>query len=737
MAEYDSQVAMISKDKNLKNKTKKVIKHNNKNGKNPGGFFRRYFNFRSKQAQRLYIFILALGLIVVILSYDYTPDIGVELGRPSPRTIKANRSIEFVDVEKTEEARNRSEAEVEDIYIYDVEALTGEEGTLYQIRYFYQLARIVQKKEHMAFEEKVDYLSNLFGGVYPSHIIASALQLSLAEINFLMDKTQDIARQIMGERIKPTEVDFAKNKAAELVEEDEDIKSENVAVVSAVLQKTIQPTAVFDLEATQKAREEARLDTPPQMVSITEGQIIVFEGEIVGKDDILILTELGLLKREFNWNRFFYIFLVSFITLFLSGFYIYKFNFKVFKNVKKLVIISLILVLFTTIIKLLTTLSSIHLNLWNYLFPIIAASMLSTIIFDARLGIVLTICLSTFSGIATDFDFNIALVYLLGGIFATYLVSNVSQRFEVMRAGFISSLILGFLFLTINLIGGDIRTIALHTVLGIVNGIMCAILTIGLLPFIESTFNIVTAMGLLELSHSDQRLLKDLLISAPGTYNHSLLVGHLAESSAKAIGADALLVKVAALYHDLGKMKRPEYFYENQLDIENIHDHLNPSLSKNVIANHIKDGIEIVIKNKIPKKVVDIISQHHGNSIITYFYNKQKDIEAIKAANGSTEALEGHFRYPSKKPQSKEAAILMMADSVEAAVRSIDKITPKKIEQMVNDIINNKLKDGQFDEADITIKEINTIKNTLVDGLISIYHSRISYPESDLKVASK
>ena len=201
-------------------------------------------------------------------------------------------------------------------------------------------------------------------------------------------------------------------------------------------------------------------------------------------------------------------------------------------------------------------------------------------------------------------------------------------------------------------------------------------------------------MGLLELSHTDQPLLKQLLIAAPGTYNHSLLVGHLSESAAKAIKADSLLVKVAALYHDLGKLKRPEYFYENQGDIENIHDRLNPSMSRNIIANHIKDGLEVARKNKIPQRVLNIISQHHGNSLITYFYEKQKD--KSETANGSANGLKGHFRYPAMKPQSKEAAILMLADSAEASVRSIDNITPKKIEQMVNDIVEDRIKDGQL-----------------------------------------
>lgn len=718
---------MIARNKNNKElpKTEKGKLEKTKD------FISKYFSFSSKIAQRMYIFILTLGLVVAILSYSYSPDIGIELGKPIPRTIKANKGIEFEDVEKTEEDKNKNEAGVEDVYAYDIDVLNGEEGALYQIKYFYLLTSIVQKKEDKTFEEKVDYMTNLLGNKYPESIISLALNLSVDDLNMLLIKTPGIAREIMKEEIKPTEVDFARSEASRMVEADKDIKPENIPVITDVLEKNIQPTAVFNPVATEEARKEARLNTSPYMVTILEGQTIVFEGEIINDNDILILTKLGLLQTGFNWKRLLYIFFISSVILVLFGFYIYKFNLNIFNNTKKIVIIALLMIIFTALIKALTILSSIHLNFWNYLFPIIAASLICTILFNERIGMMLTVCLGIFAGIATDFDFSIAIVYILGGIFSTYMVSKVSQRSAVMRAGFISSLVLAFLFLTINLIGGEIKTIALYTVLGVVNGIICAIIAIGFLPFIESTFNIVTAMGLLELSNTDQPLLKQLLISAPGTYNHSILVGHLAESAAKSIGADSLLVKVAALYHDLGKMKRPEYFYENQKDIENIHDRLNPSLSRHIISNHIKDGLDMAVKNKIPRKVLNIISQHHGSSIITYFYEKQKDRELI--TNGSSNGLKEHFRYPARKPQSKEAAILMLADSTEAAVRSIDKMTPKKIEKMINDIFEDRLKDGQLNETDMTVKEINTVKETLIDGLMSIYHSRLSYTESNSK----
>lgn len=705
---------------------------------NQNSFFNRYFSFGKIFAQRLYLFILTFIVIVGVLSYNFTPDLGIKQGEPSPRTVKANKSIGFEDTAKTAEDRNKREIEVEDVYNYDTNVLNGKDGVLYQIRYFFQLAKIISKKDMETIEEKIDYFSSLIGSDYGNENLKTSLMLDFQENNILMNKTLDLAKIILKENIKPNDIDSKKIEVAKIVENDPGIKQFVKSLVTSILQKNMKPTAVFDPAATESARKKARDETPPHIITVNEGQTVISEGDIVNETDILILTKLGLLNKGFNWKLFAYISLINIVVLLLFYIYVFKFNKNIFNNIKKLLIISVIIVIFIALTKLLTILSSLHLNMWVYFFPLIAASMLCSIIFDTRIGIMLSLILAVNFGIAANLDYQLSLIYFLGGIFSTFMVSNVSQRNSIMRGGFLSSIFLAFLFFTVNLVSGDLKTILLYTFLGLVNGVVSAIITIGLLPFIESSFRIVTAMGLLELSHTDQPLLKELLINAPGTYNHSLLVSHLAESSANAIGADGLLVKVAALYHDLGKMKRPEYFYENQLNVDNIHNKLNPSMSRNIISNHIKDGVEIALKNKIPKKVIDIISQHHGNSVITYFYKKQKNMEAERFLNSNPDGtMEEHFRYPAKKPQTREAAILMLADACEAAVRSIEKVTPKKIEQMVSDIIKSKIADEQLSEAEITIKEINIIKNTLIDGLISIYHSRISYQDGSLKLLSE
>ncbi|MBN1298096.1 MAG: HDIG domain-containing protein [Actinobacteria bacterium] len=725
---------MIAKNKNLKVKTKELIKSGEYESINsPKGFLWKYFSFRSKTAQRIYVFILTAVAIAAILSYNYTPDIGIELDRPSPRTIKANQNIQFENTARTEEDRNKNEAQVEDVYEYDTEVLNGREGVLYQIKYFFLLGQIVKTKEDKTDAEKITYLTNLFGNSYPESAVSSLLGLTLEENKILMEQTSNVAKDIMGEKIKPTEVDFVKSTVSDIVINNTNIPSPLKPLAISVLQANIKPTATFSPEATEKARQEARLKTPPHMVSILEGQIIVSEGDIVEEDDIIILQKLGLLEQEINWTRYLYISLVVLAIVTMLGLYLHKFEIAIYNNIRKLLMISIFLVVFMGIIKGLNTLASIHLNLWNYLFPIIAVSIIMTIVFNANLGIIITVSLAFFAGIVTNMDFSLTIAYMIGGIFSTYLISNYSQRSGIMRSGFISALILAFMFFIVNLFSAQPATIALYTAMGLLNGVICAILAIGLMPFIESAFKIVTAMGLLELSHTDQPILKEMLIKAPGTYNHSLLVSHLSENAAKAVGADSLLVKVAALYHDLGKMRRPEYFYENQGAMDNVHDKLNPSMSKNILASHIRDGVEDAIKNKLPRRVISVIAQHHGTSLMTYFYEKQKDLETIRTSNGNSALVESHFRYQTKKPQTKEAAILMLADASEAAVRSIEEITPKKVEQMVDYIFDNKIKDGQLNEAEITLREINIVKQSLKDGLISIYHSRLTYPGQNLK----
>ncbi|MBC7335055.1 MAG: HDIG domain-containing protein, partial [Clostridia bacterium] len=339
-----------------------------------------------------------------------------------------------------------------------------------------------------------------------------------------------------------------------------------------------------------------------------------------------------------------------------------------------------------------------------------------------------TVILGLLVGILSGGQFSFVAVAVVGGLAGIYSVSHLSQRTDLAKASLYIILADMAAIGGIGLIQGSAASVlAVGLLMGLANGVFSSVLTIGSLPFLESAFGITSAAKLLELANPNQPLLRRLLLEAPGTYHHSLLVANLAEAAADALGADALLARVASFYHDIGKLRRPYFFIENQLTAENPHDKLTPSLSTLIITAHIKDGLEMAREAKLPPVIRDVIAQHHGSSLVTYFYHKA-------TAEGRGEAVpEAEFRYDSPKPRSKEAAIVMLADSVEASARSLQKPTPARLEGLVRRIIREKLEDGQLDECALTFQELDKIALAFTRSLSGIFHSRIEYPEAVLK----
>ena len=265
------------------------------------------------------------------------------------------------------------------------------------------------------------------------------------------------------------------------------------------------------------------------------------------------------------------------------------------------------------------------------------------------------------------------------------------------------------------------KELLFYLVAAIVSALLSGALTIGTLPFIETVFGILSSLRLIELSSPNHPLLKKILMEAPGTYHHSIMVANLAEAACEAVGADGLLARVGCYYHDIGKTKRPGFFVENQTNGLNPHDHLPPEKSRDIIIAHAEDGVRILEKYKMPKEIVDIARQHHGTTAVKFFYYKAKQQDST--------VKEADYRYPGPKPQTKEIAIITVADSVEAAVRSMKEPTPEKIKNLVHAIAQDKLQDGQFDECDLTIQELHTIEQVFCETLNGTFHSRIEYPE--------
>lgn len=358
-----------------------------------------------------------------------------------------------------------------------------------------------------------------------------------------------------------------------------------------------------------------------------------------------------------------------------------------------------------------------------YLAPMGALGMLATVIVNVRTGLLLVILGSLNVGLMSNFSLEVTLVPLLVGAMSLLRVSSVGQRTEFLSASFYVVLTGGASIFAAELLHEEAWLQALSESLwGLANGVLTLVLTMTLLIMLETTFNLTTPLRLLELGNPAHPLLRRLMQVAPGTYNHSIMMGNLAEAAAEAVGANALLARVGAYYHDIGKVQRPEYFIENQLHIENPHDKLNPNLSKLAITAHVREGEDMGREFGLPGPIIDIIKQHHGTSVLSYFYHKAKETPHGEGVS------EEDYRYEAEKPQSPEAAIIMLADSVEAAARAMKNPTPKKLQGLIGEIIKQKADDGQLDQSKLTLGDLHKIREVFETQLWGLLGHRIAYP---------
>lgn len=369
---------------------------------------------------------------------------------------------------------------------------------------------------------------------------------------------------------------------------------------------------------------------------------------------------------------------------------------------------------------------------WSkFYIPFCIIPMLTTVLFnELEISLLITLASSVVIASITGNHLHLGILFFVSGLISSILVLNARRRMTIIRAGVVAGILQALLLFTIDRFWIAPLEVYINSYLIVmINGIVSSMIVLGVLPVFEYLFKTVTNISLLELADFQQPLLQRLVLEAPGTYHHSLVVGNLSDAACSAVGANALLARIGAYYHDIGKLQKPEYFSENQNINESKHDALAPSMSKLVIINHVKDGVELARKNKLNPRIIDFIQLHHGSSLVYYFYRRA--LENIE--NDEREVQEEGFRYPGPKPNTKETAIVLLADSVEAASRALREPTPAKIEEVVHKIINNKFIDGQLDECDLTLKDLESISAVFIKVLSGMYHSRITYPEKEPK----
>jgi len=355
-----------------------------------------------------------------------------------------------------------------------------------------------------------------------------------------------------------------------------------------------------------------------------------------------------------------------------------------------------------------------------FFLPFSAISMLAVLLFNNPfVALITTFVVALLVASLSGNSLYIAMLFIIGGTLSIILIQGARRRSVIMRAGLISGLVQGLIC-------------PQNFLILLSSNLLASIIVLGSLPLFEYLFHTITNISLLELADFNHPLLNRMMLEAPGTYHHSLIVGNLSEAASRAIGANSLLARIGAYYHDVGKLEKPQYFSENQNMEESKHDELSPTMSKLVIMNHVKEGVELAKAYKLNPELTKFIQQHHGNSLVYYFYRK-----ALEHLEDDQQVKEEGFRYPGPRPETKETAIVLLADSVEAASRAAKNPTPSKIKELVHKVINNKFIDGQLDECDLTLKDLEKISNVFIHILTGIYHSRVSYPDEKSKSNGK
>lgn len=425
----------------------------------------------------------------------------------------------------------------------------------------------------------------------------------------------------------------------------------------------------------------------------------------------------------------FFLLIVSIYTILY--FYLKKNHLEIFENVDLTILFNFTLIIQTIFIKIIAIIP----NASFYIAPIACNSILLSILLNPQIAIISGLILSLLVSFVNNLNFIYFLILGSGSICAAYICRKVNKRADITRASlYIIAVHLSCLLIISLFSQTEVRDFLVNSLWLIGNGFLSVILALGLLPFLESFFHRASNIKLLELSNFDHPLLKRLATQAPGTYQHSVIVSSLAENATQSIGGNIILARVGGYYHDIGKLIKPEYFIENQIfSKKDVHQNLSPTMSRLIISSHVKEGVRLAREANFDSLIIDIIEQHHGTSLIHYFYSKA----ILKAKKKNVEINEEQFRYPGPKPQTKEAGIIMLADALEASTRSANVLSYEKIKELVDDVIEDKFRDGQLDECRLTFKELSKIRNSFIYSLASIFHSRIEYPDKGKKTGDK
>lgn len=669
--------------------------------------------------RKIVLLLLFFILNTVLLSIDFLPNtVSLVVDQVSERDVVAPRTVSFVDEPRTKKLEAEVLAGVANVYDLDTGAAVTAEEEVSQI---FRTVRTIQADKNLKnLEEKVSKFTGLMSGLLHEPTLSILPTLAPAEIDQLEDHSKAILRKYLYRGIRDEELENVRKQAAADVERL-GLGERGVLVLLEITQPHLRPNFVLNVRETDLRRKAAIRKIEPVRITVKSGQIVVRRGDVVTDEQMQMMAELGLHRAQVSMVRILGLALYVLLIMGLLLLFFQRFLPDIFADDRRLLLIGLVILLTLAIGRIGHFYS-------DFVTPIAVGPLLTAILIGPRAALMLGMVTALLFGIITDQNLRVVSFVLLGSVAGVYSVSKNAQGYSLIRAGLWVSLANVAAIVFTGLIEEiDYLQIFSDLIMGAIGGVASAILSIGLLPYLEQAFRITTSEKLMNLARPNHPLLQRLLLEAPGTYYHSVLVGNLAETAADQIGANSILSRVGAYYHDVGKIQRPYFFVENQANMENPHAKLSPSLSTMIITSHIRDGLEFCREYKLPEVIADIVGQHHGTSLVSYFYK-----QAAEGEHGEC-IIEEDFRYEGPKPQTREAALIMLADGCEAAVRAISKPNMSRIENTVRRVIDERLRDGQLNECDLTLRDLNVIGDIFIRVLCSTCHSRIEYPADAIR----
>jgi putative nucleotidyltransferase with HDIG domain len=677
---------------------------------------------------------VALAVALALALFPLFPrQLQVRQGDIASRTWQAPRDFSFESEVLTEKQRENAAAEVPDVLVFSAEVRSDQIGKLDQV--IGDVTR-VRDLTDLSRSQKLSALRGTGNLLLPTGYEAILLDMTAEQWDAVSEEARRVLEEVLSQTVNSGEEDLIGEQVSERL--DPSLSADESALVESMVKTLIVPNMEVDQAKTEGAREEARAAAVPVRVSYTKNQTIVRSGEVIDSTAIEAMREAGLLSPRLEWDNVAAVILVSIVAGGTLSLYVYAFQPANATDIRRLLLLLVLTALAVLVAKLYLPLilPDYDRHFLAYALPLAAIPMLVAAFLEAQLAVALAAVLATLVTFIVVYlpDVSAAVttspldalravgVYGFGGVAGVLAVHRAERLNRYLLAGIAVAVVSLVVLLGVWLLDfeREMLDIPWMTLAAAINGSLSGVLAAGAFVTLGFLFGITTRVQLMELAQLNQPLLRRLQDEAPGTFHHSIIVGNLAERAADLIGADALLVRVGCYYHDVGKLRQPGYYIENQMTGNNPHDDIDPRISAQIVSRHVEDGLDLSREHRLPHQVQDFITQHHGSGRVAYFYRKA--VEADKDVDPSM------FSYPGPKPQSREVAIVMLADSAEAVIRSSTDRSPEHIDTLVDQVVAERLAEGQLDESDLTLREIKVIAESFKSTLRGVYHPRLEYP---------